>query len=144
MLSFPDEIATPVLTEMLRQFNQKFAGPGSHQHEAHALSGGATIEWPPASKVDMGFFDGLKYADSRVLMGMGVPPVMVTLLEGSHDQNTDAQITIFWNNCIIPKLRKSCSTINRLISPRYGEDIVVSFDKSAITALRQAAQARGS
>lgn len=140
IINFRDEPAPDVLRERMRAFNLKYSGPARRAHEAHGISGDTDIKLPETSHQDMGFYEGLKWTDSRVLMALGVPPVLVTLLEGSHYENTEAQISIFWQNTIMPKLRKRDATLNRLLAPRYGAEFFVGYDKSAISALRQALQ----
>jgi len=138
IINFRDEPGPVELRERMRAFNDKYSGPGRRQHEAHGISGDTDIKLPEQSHQDMGFYDGLKWTDSRVLMALGVPPVLVTLLAGSHYENTEAQIKVFWELCIRPKLRKRDATINRLLAPRYGAEYFVAYDRSAITALREA------
>lgn len=136
VLQFPDELDLKVVDALVEDFRRKYVGDGN-RHRVAGISGSTKIDFPNVSNKDMEFHEGLKFATERVLMSMGVPPVLVTLLEGSHYANTEAQIKIFWNNTIIPKLRKRDAAINASLAPRWGPDIVVAFDRSAIPALRE-------
>ena len=138
VVRFEDGTGITNVVEAMRVFNEQHAG-AANAHKAKGIVA-ADVTFPDTSHADMDFYNGLKYTDSRVCMTTGVPPVLLTLLEGSHYENTEAQIRIFVENTMIPKFRKRDANLNRTLMPRYGDNVFVGFDRSALTAVRQALQ----
>jgi len=136
VIRFDEGTGIAQVKEAMLSFNEQHAG-ATNAHKAKGIVA-AEIKTSESTHTDMDFYNGLNYTTSRILMSLGVPPVLVTLLEGSHYENTEAQIRIFIENTIIPKLRKRDAALNRTLMPRYGDSTFVGFDRSALTAVRQA------
>lgn len=135
IIRFPDDVLPDDLRAAMAAFNEQHRGVGN-AHKARGIAGALGVENVTTTHDDMHFYEGLGYSTARVLMALGVPPVLVTLLEGSHYENTEAQIKIFFRNTVVPKLTKRDATINRALAGRYDDDVFVAYDRSAIPSLR--------
>lgn len=84
------------------------------------------------SQNDMQFIEQRKMNREEILAAHGVPPVLVGLLEYSSYSNALEQKMTFWQNTMIPKLRRFEDFMNRDIMP---EGYSFAFDYAEIEAL---------
>ncbi len=89
------------------------------------------------SHKDMDFLNLRKRNREEILSTMGVPPLIVGLLEHANYSNAKEQKRTFWENTLIPKANKMADTLTlRLRQLTFRPDIVVLPDLSGIEALR--------
>lgn len=89
------------------------------------------------SHTDMDFLNLRRFSREEILMALGVPPVMVGLLDGATYANAQEQRHSFWVNTVLPKLAKLESRLNLDLCPRYGQGIKVTHDLTDVEALQE-------
>lgn len=130
-----EDIEYDTMMKFVEQFRESHAG-SDKAWEVRGLTHG--LKWKPTqpTHTDM-LFEKLRSMNrEEMLMTMGVPPVMVTLMDGATYANANQQEYAFWITTILPKLRKLEARINRDLAARYGPNVFVIFDVSAIRALQ--------
>jgi HK97 family phage portal protein len=134
VLEYPEDTGQDVLDRAILAFNEKHQGVDK-AWRARAVAG-AKVSKTSADLADMLFPDLRRFNREEILMALGVPPVMVTLLDGATYANAKEQKRQFWELTIIPKLKKWEGAFNLHLAPRYGNDITVRADLAGIEALR--------
>jgi HK97 family phage portal protein len=97
------------------------------------------LKWQSISlpQKDMEFINQRKMNREEILSVFKVPPAEVGIFEYANYANASVQDKIFWTKCIIPRLRKIEEYINTFLVPRFGQDIIASFDLSKIEAMQE-------
>ena len=104
---------------------------------------GKGMEWQTVSvdPKDTDFLKGRQENRGAVLAALGVPPVKVGLLDNAKYDNYRLQNTAFYQDTILPKLRKIEGAINLFLIPQYPDlkrttavDWRFEFDVSGVLA----------
>jgi len=78
-----------------------------------------------------------KLIREEVLAAYGVPHVMVGVLDDASYANADIQKRLFYENSVLPLLTMIESFINLQLTPQFGNDLRLWFDRSLIQALQE-------
>ena len=89
------------------------------------------------SQRDMDFINSKKMTREDILGVFGVPPAMVGVFEYANYANSKEQRRIFWQDTMIPKLKKLEAVINSFLIMPYDENLVMEFDLSEVEALKE-------
>lgn len=116
---------------------------GSEQmHRTAVLENGLTYQPIAATPRDMEFQQMRKWNREAVLAALGVPPAMVGVFEYANYANADVQKRMFWEETMLPKLRKLESMFNRLLAHMFSDELTFTFYPDRIPALAAAAAER--
>jgi len=140
VLESDDELDSVLLRRLVEEFRQEHSGSGK-AWDVKGLSHSLKFKTVQPSHQDMLFENLRKMNREEILMALGVPPVMVTLLDGATYANAQEQKRQFWELTILPKLRKLQARLNKDLAPRWGAGISVKFDTSDVAALQPDRQA---
>lgn len=95
-----------------------------------------------SSHTDMEFIEQRKMTREEVLAAYGVPPAIVGLFEYANYANSIEQKRLFWEDTMVPKLKKTQENVTSFFLPRYGTRLVGEFDLSTIQALQESEEAK--
>jgi len=95
-----------------------------------------------SSHTDMEFIEQRKMTREEVLAAYGVPPAIVGLFEYANYANSLEQKRLFWQDTMIPKLKKTEENVSSFFLPRYGTRLVGEFDLTVIQALQESEEAK--
>lgn len=131
-----DQVLQPDQRLELRAEWAKLYQGVANAHKVAFLEGGTDLQVLQQTRKDMEFVDLSREKRTKILGALGVPPVIVGLDTAKYD-NAEQQKAIFWENTMLPKLRK----FERLLTKRLhqaGEpdEIFVMFDTSGVKALQ--------
>jgi len=73
----------------------------------------------------------------EICSAMGVPPVMVGIMENATLANIETARKIFWIDTMIPVLRMIRSQLNAQLAAQFGPEWVLEYDISDVEALRE-------
>ena len=99
----------------------------------------AGMEWKQTSitQKDMQFIDQKKMTREDILGVFGVPPALVGIFEYANYANSQEQRKIFWEDTMMPKLKKMENVINSFLIQPYDSNLVARFDMSVVEALKE-------
>ena len=119
----------PMVRKVRRDWNRAYAGLG--RHRTAVLQGGLKYV-PIQSTIDtQGTWDTKKGVREEVLAILGVPPLIVGILDGMSYANARQQKMEFLDGTLRPKMRKFLGTFNRMVR-RYSPNLVVEADFSEL------------
>jgi len=95
-----------------------------------------------STHTDMEFIEQRKMTREEVLAAYGVPPAIVGLFEYANYANSLEQKRLFWEDTMVPKLKKVEENVSSFFLPRYGPRLVGEFDLSVIQALQESEEAK--
>jgi len=95
-----------------------------------------------STHTDMEFIEQRKMTREEILAAYGVPPAIVGLFEYANYSNSLEQKRLFWEDTMIPKLKKTEENVSSFFLPRYGTRLVGEFDLSTIEALQESQEAK--
>jgi HK97 family phage portal protein len=99
------------------------------------LEGG--LEWQQLSMTakDMDFLEGKNSAARDIGLVFGVPPQILGIKGDSTFANYEQANLSFWSDTVIPLIGLIYDSLNRWLTPLYGEDLFLWYDEDAIPAL---------
>jgi HK97 family phage portal protein len=136
VLEVEDHLDKTEARAILEQFHDTHTG-WWNSFKTRLLSGGAEYKPIQPAHKDMLFYEGMKWTREQILMVLGVPPIMVTLMDGATYANAHEQRQQFWQTGILPKLRMRDAALNLHLVPRYGPGLVLKSNLGGIEALKQ-------
>jgi HK97 family phage portal protein len=116
------------------QFHDQFSGV-SNAGKPMILEGG--LEWKEMSITprDMDFIENKNSASREIALAFGVPPQALGLPgDNTYNNMMEARIGM-WEQTIIPMMVDVFSSLSGWISRLYGEELVLDFNREAISAL---------
>lgn len=119
--------------EIRQQFMSRYLNP----HQVAVLWGGLKYKEVAQTQRDSEFIEGKKLNREEILMALGVPPVIVSLLDGATFANAHEQMRTFWLVTMMPLAQMVADSIRHgmlLAEP----DLVTWFDLTNVEALREA------
>lgn len=133
-----DKTLSPEQREELKAQWAKIYGGAKNAHKVALLESGLDFSVPMQSRKDMEFVEGQGQSMKRILGALGVPPIMIGLLDEATYNNAKEQKRVFWENTMQPKLSKIAWAFTNLLH-RLGEpkDLCVIADLSGIDALQE-------
>lgn len=133
----PDVDIGPDERERIRAEWQKLHGGVENAHRIAILTGGLkyqSVQLPPK---DVEFLKLKQLTKAEIAAAFGVPMPLIDQERSTYDNYKSAQKD-FWQNTMVPKLRKVARTVTeQLLQPYFGEDLFAEFDVSAVEALRE-------
>ncbi len=89
------------------------------------------------SAVELDFVDSRGKVWEEICSAMGVPPVMVGIMENATLANIETARKIFWADTITPLLRMIRSQLNAQLAAQFGPEWFIDFDLSGVAALQE-------
>jgi HK97 family phage portal protein len=90
------------------------------------------------SSTDMDFINQRKLNRIEICSAFGVPSQLVGDPEGQQYSNFSEAVKSFWENTVIPRYLETIKDkINAELVPRYADNLTVTYDVSAIGALKE-------
>jgi HK97 family phage portal protein len=104
------------------------------------LEGG--IEWRDMSinPRDMDFVESKNSAAREIALSFGVPPQLLGIAGDNTYSNMQEARLALWEETLLPLLDNLADSLTNFLSPKFKEDIIISFDKDAISALAERRQ----
>jgi len=136
-LLYTDKPITPYEMRSLgKQIKAFLAGKGRQ-----VLILGKNLKWQTVSlnPKDVEFLEGRRENRQAILAALGVPPVMVGLLEHAKYDNYALQVEAFHRDSVVPKVRRIEACLENFYIPKWPKlkasdekEHRISFDKSAL------------
>lgn len=142
--AIPDGILTLALDTTVDQYDEveaqisgRWAGPenarrtivlGGDKSKYHALS---------RTAVEMDYANGRKLTREGICGGLGVPPVLVGILDRATYSNLKQAELVFNRSTVLPIAEMQVEALQRELAPEFGEDYEITLDRDAVDALLQ-------
>jgi len=136
VLEAEDGINPGEIKRLEKQFNKAHAGTDK-AFRTLILTGGLKWKQVGLSLTDMQFEALKRMNREEILAAFGVPPVMVGIFEYANYANSNEQKRQFWEEVLIPKIRKIEGKINSQLAPLVEPGVMVKFDTSSVPALQE-------
>lgn len=113
-------------------------------HQVAILDSGLKFTPSSASHKDMAYGELKRMSREDVLTVFNLPPIMVGVFDEANYSNAREQRKIFWQDCIIPRLRKIESRINEFLARDWDNSgkLLVRHDLSGVEDLAADADLR--
>lgn len=136
IISTDKAVTTHEMQKIGDQIREFLAGKGRRILVLSKGMNWQSISVPPK---DVDFLEGRKENRQAVLASLGVPPVLVGLLEHAKYDNYALQLEAFNRITIVPLLRKLEGAMNVHLLPQWGQDLAdagfyLTFDAEHLTA----------
>jgi len=135
-LVIPEFLTDEQYKRLMKRLEKRHRGP-KRAHKLEILEGGAEYKQVGLSQKDMEFSQLRRMNREEILAATGVPPVLCGLLEYSSYANAFVQTKLFYQQTIIPKLKKIENKINKQVLPLIDKNLKCYFDYSEIGALQE-------
>ncbi len=89
------------------------------------------------SAVELDFVNSRAKVWEEICSAMGVPPVMVGIMENATLANIETARKIFWADTITPLLRMIRSQLNAQLAAQFGPEWYIDYDLGGVEALRE-------
>ena len=116
------------------QLNDKYAGSASAGRPM-ILEGGLDWREMSISPKDMDFIESKNTAAREIALAFGVPPQLLGINGDNTYSNMQEARLALWEETLIPLLDKLSDSMTNWFSHLFGEEIIVEFDRDAISAL---------
>ena len=116
------------------QLNEKYAGSASAGRPM-ILEGGLDWKEMSISPKDMDFIESKNSAAREIALAFGVPPQLLGINGDNTYSNMQEARLALWEETLIPLLDKLSDSMTNWLSHLFGEEIIVDFDRDAISAL---------
>ena len=116
------------------QLNDKYAGSASAGRPM-ILEGGLDWKEMSISPKDMDFVESKNAAAREIALAFGVPPQLMGINGDNTYSNMQEARLALWEETLIPLLDKLSDSMTNWLSYLFGEEIIVDFDRGAISAL---------
>jgi len=122
-----DSAKTPEQLDYLKKsFEGIYAGI-ENAHKVAALPKGTKYTPSSESQKDMEFVEGQQLNRDKILAGFKVPKPAIGITDDVNRANAEATDYIFASRTILPKLEMICAFLNAYLTPRFGEDIYLTY-----------------
>lgn len=111
-------------------------------HKIPIFEAGLKYKDVSQSMKDIEFSNLRRLSRDETLGAFLVPPILVGLVEGANYANSYEQKRTFWQETMIPKLKKFANTINNKICPAFDSKIYYEHNLSVIEALAESDDTR--
>jgi HK97 family phage portal protein len=105
------------------------------------LEGG--LEWQSMSHspADLDFANTRDVAAREIALSFGVPPMLLGI-PGDNTYSNYAQANLaLWRQTVLPLVARTCASLTRWLSPKFGEALRIDYDIDAVPALAEAREA---
>jgi HK97 family phage portal protein len=99
----------------------------------------AGLKWAQAqlSQKDSDYVNLKKLNREELCAILGVPPVLVGIMDRATYNNFSEADTILWNQTVIPELREFRDNFNMRIAPMFDDGVYIDYDLSHVEALKE-------
>jgi HK97 family phage portal protein len=121
------------------QINDHYSGPVNAGRPI-LLEGG--LEWKEMSLSprDMDFIESKHSSARDIVRAFGVPPQLLGIPgDNTYSNLVEARLSL-WEQTVLPMLENIICHLNSWLTPRFGEDLCLSYDKDAIEILMEKRQ----
>ncbi len=96
------------------------------------------IEWKELgiSPKDMDWIEGQKFSALQIAQIYNLPPELIGLQPATHQNRREARKALY-TEVVIPALARLRDELNNWLTPRFGKDLELDFDKDRIDALAE-------
>ena len=96
------------------------------------------IEWKELgiSPKDMDWIEGQKFSSLQIAQIYNLPPELIGLQPATHQNRREARKALY-TEVVIPALARLRDELNNWLTPRFGKDLELDFDKDRIDALAE-------
>lgn len=122
--------------EIRREFNRLHQGYRKAFRVA-ILEGGTKLDRLSHNLKDLLPVELYRMIREEILAAYGVPHVVVGILDDASYANAGVQKQVFWENCLIPYIKQIEDTLNKIFTPRFGDNLKIKFDTSDVKALQE-------
>lgn len=99
------------------------------------ISGASEVKELGLNNKDLQYYEGMKWTRENIATSLGVPMILLGVLDGATFANSKEQKAIFYESTIVPLTTIRDARINLHLAPAYGDGIYVSTDYSNVDAL---------
>lgn len=118
------------------QLHEKFTG-SSNSGKPLLLEGGLGWQEMSVNPKDMDFIESKNSASREIALAFGVPPQLLGINGDNTYSNMQEARLALWEETLIPLLDKLSDAFSSWFSHWYSEDIIIDFDRDAISALTE-------
>jgi HK97 family phage portal protein len=104
------------------------------------LEGGLDWRDMSISPRDMDFVESKNSAAREIALSFGVPPQLLGIAGDNTYSNMQEARLALWEETLLPLLDNLADSLTNFLSPKFKEEIIISFDKDAISALAERRQ----
>lgn len=134
VISFEKGIPRDTVAAFMEAFNSAHRG-AKNAHKWRGAAGAQEIKELGLSNRELQYAEGLKWTQQSVCTALGVPIMMLGVLDGATFANSKEQKAIFYENTIQPLTALRDAQINLHLAPAFGKDIYVRTDYTNVDAL---------
>lgn len=116
------------------QLYERYSG-ASNSGKPLLLEGGLDWREMSISPKDMDFIESKNAAAREIALAFGVPPQLLGIKGDNTYSNMQEARLGLWEETIIPLLDKVSNALTHWLANFYHEDLVIDFDRDAISAL---------
>lgn len=135
----PHPEASDVLTEeqrsnLRREIEEYYTG-AANAGKPLVLEGG--LDWREMSLTpkDMDWLAGKDVSAREIALAFHVPPQLIGIQGSLSFANFEQARLALYDDAVLPLVSHLCAALNNWLSPRFGDDVFISFDADAVEAL---------
>ncbi|WDM85389.1 phage portal protein [Ehrlichia sp. JZT12] len=118
------------------QVDEFYSGP-RNAGRPMLLEGGLDWKEMSLSPKDMDFIESKHSSARDIALAFGVPPQLLGIPgDNTYSNLIEARLSL-WEQTILPHLDNIISHINNWLTPRFGSNLFLSYDKDAISVLTE-------
>lgn len=118
------------------QMDEQFAG-AANAGRPMLLEGGIDWKEMSLSPKDMDFIEAKNSAARDIALAFGVPPQLLGIKgDNSYNNMFEARL-MFIEQTVLPMVDHVVDALNNWLSPMFGDDIVIGYNKDTIPALEE-------
>jgi HK97 family phage portal protein len=121
------------------QLSEKFIG-SNNSGKPLLLEGGLDWQEMSINPKDMDFIESKNIAAREIALAFGVPPQLLGINGDNTYSNMQEARLALWEETLIPLLDKLSDALGNWLSHWYQEEIIIDFDRDAISALTEKRQ----
>lgn len=123
-----------VVKAMMERFRAQHQG-ADKAYGWRGLSGVQEVTELGLGNKDLQYFEGMKWSRENIATALGVPMILLGVLDGATFANSKEQKAIFYESTIGPLTKIRDARLNLHLVPQYGTDLYVQTDFSNVDAL---------
>jgi HK97 family phage portal protein len=118
------------------QLNSKYAG-AKNAGKPMLLEGGLDWKEMSLSPVDMSWLEGQKLSSREIAIAFGVPPELIGDSSNKTYSNYKEARQAFYTETILPLMDWLRDDLNRWLTPLFGDNLYLDYDRDEIEALQE-------
>jgi len=129
-----DKLSDEQFTKIKQTLDEQYSG-ADNAGRPLLLEGGMKFEEMQVNPKDMDYIQSKNTTARDICIAFGVPPQLIGLPDSQTYSNYAEAKTAFWQNTVLPILDSLVDDLNIWLSPAYGQNVFISYDKNDIDAL---------